>query len=68
MVGRAILKAAVKASKGATAPLDLLAENNEFFKTYSLDYHEGERYPHLERDESKPDLLSEIIKPHAAKK
>jgi hypothetical protein len=27
-----------------------------------LDYHGGERYPHLVRDESKPDLLSDILK------
>jgi hypothetical protein len=25
-------------------------------------YHEGERYPHLVRNESQPDVLSEIIK------
>ena len=28
-----------------------------------LDYHGGEKFPHLVRDESKPDLLSDIIKP-----
>jgi hypothetical protein len=27
-----------------------------------LDYHDGERFPHLERDASKPDLLEQIIK------
>ena len=27
-----------------------------------LDYHGGEMYPHLVREESKPDLLSEIFK------
>jgi len=37
-------------------------ENTEYYKTYSLDYHGGEKYPHLVRDESKPDLLGEIIK------
>src|SRR3989442_9166918 len=31
-------------------------------KTYKLDYHGGERFPHLERDASKPDLLDQIIK------
>jgi hypothetical protein len=28
-----------------------------------VDYHGGERYPHLVRDESKPDLLSAITAP-----
>jgi len=44
-------------------PLELLIENGEFFKTYRLDYNGGERYPHLERDNTLPDLLSQIITP-----
>jgi len=28
-------------------------------------YRGGERYPHLERDATNPDLLDEIIKPRA---
>jgi hypothetical protein len=35
----------------------------DYFKTGKLDYHDGEKYPLLERDASKPDLLSEILKP-----
>jgi hypothetical protein len=41
----------------------LLVENTDYYKTYKLDYHGGEMYPHLVRDESKPDLLSDILKP-----
>ena len=52
-----ILHDAIKA-KG---PLELIMANGDFFKTYSIDYHGGERYPVLERDTSKPDLLSQII-------
>ena len=44
-------------------PLELLVENTDYYKTFKLDYHGGEKYPHLVRDESKPDLLSDIIKP-----
>ena len=40
----------------------LIVENTDYIKTYKLDYHGGEQYPHLVRDTSKPDLLSEIIK------
>jgi predicted metalloprotease with PDZ domain len=58
-----ILRAAVKATRSERAPLELLLENSQFYRTYSLDYHEGERYPHLERDASKPDLLEQILKP-----
>jgi predicted metalloprotease with PDZ domain len=55
-----ILREALKAGKGGTAPLELLVENTDYYKTYKLDYHGGERYPHLVRDDSKPDLLTEI--------
>jgi predicted metalloprotease with PDZ domain len=58
-----VLRDALRAGKSSSAPLELLVENTEYYKTYKLDYHGGEKYPHLVRDESKPDLLSEIIKP-----
>jgi predicted metalloprotease with PDZ domain len=57
-----VLRDALRAGKSSTAPLELLVENTDYFKTYALDYHGGERYPHLVRDGSKPDLLSEIYK------
>jgi predicted metalloprotease with PDZ domain len=57
-----ILRDAVKATKNGNAPLDLLVENTDYYKTYKIDYHGGEKYPHLVRDDSKPDLLSEILK------
>ncbi|MGH9512869.1 MAG: M61 family metallopeptidase [Terriglobales bacterium] len=43
-------------------PIELLVENTDYFKTYKIDYHGGEKYPHLVRDQSKPDVLSDIIK------
>jgi len=55
-----VLRDALKAGKNGTAPLELLVENTDYYKTYKLDYHGGERYPHLVRDESKPDLLTGI--------
>ncbi len=57
-----VLHYALKAGKNSSEPLALLVENTDYYKTYLLDYHGGERYPHLVRDESKPDLLSEILK------
>lgn len=57
------LKAVVKQAKGSAEPILLLVENTEFYKTYKVDYHRGERYPHLERDNAKPDILSEVMKP-----
>jgi predicted metalloprotease with PDZ domain len=57
-----VLHDALKAGKNSSEPLALLVENTDYYKTYLLDYHGGERYPHLVRDESKPDLLSDILK------
>jgi predicted metalloprotease with PDZ domain len=57
-----LLREAIKAAKNSSATVDLLVENDDYFKTYKLDYHEGEKYPHLVRDQSKPDLLTEILK------
>jgi predicted metalloprotease with PDZ domain len=57
-----VLRDALKAAKTGTAPIELLVENTDYYKTYKIDYHGGERYPHLVRDDSKPDLLSEILK------
>jgi predicted metalloprotease with PDZ domain len=57
------LSDALRAGKNSSATLELLVENTEYYSTYKLDYHGGEKFPHLVRDESKPDLLSDIIKP-----
>jgi predicted metalloprotease with PDZ domain len=57
-----ILRDAVKATKTSNSPLELLVENTDYYKTYKIDYHGGEKYPHLVRDESKPDLLTDILK------
>jgi predicted metalloprotease with PDZ domain len=60
---KGVLHAAVKAAQGSLQPIDLLVENAQFFKTYSVDYHDGEKNPHLERVANQPDLLSDILRP-----
>jgi predicted metalloprotease with PDZ domain len=57
-----ILRDAIKVAKNGTAAIELLIENTDYYKTYRLDYHGGETYPHLMRDDSKPDLLTDILK------
>jgi hypothetical protein len=62
-----ILKEALASAKApGSAPIELLILNDDFYRTYRLDYHGGERYPHLERDGAKPDLLEAICRSHAA--
>ena len=60
------LAEAIDAGKTSTAPIQMIVANGAEYQTFSVDYHGGARYPHLERDASKPDYLSEIIHPLAA--
>jgi predicted metalloprotease with PDZ domain len=58
-----LLRTAVRAATTNSAPIELLVENEDYFKTCKLDYHDGEKYPRLERDSTQPDLLPAILKP-----
>ncbi len=53
---------AIRAAKTSSSPIELIVENTDYFRVVKLDYHGGEKYPHLVRDESKPDLLTEIYR------
>ena len=57
------LRQAIKGTAKEKAKLDLLIESGDEFKTYSVDYQGGEKYPNLERIQDRPDVLSQIIKP-----
>jgi predicted metalloprotease with PDZ domain len=59
-----ILRDALAARKTSKEPLQLIVENTEYFRTFNLDYHDGEKYPHLVRDESRPDQLTDITRAH----
>jgi predicted metalloprotease with PDZ domain len=41
--------------------VELLVENGSYIQSKKLDYDGGPRYPHLERIESSPDLISKVI-------
>jgi len=58
------LQDALKAAKAdAKLSTELLVRSADTFRTVSLDYHDGLRYPHLERVEKTPDRLSSILQP-----
>nr|WP_303705998.1 peptidase M61 [Brevundimonas naejangsanensis] len=57
------LKEAVTAAKGSSESIELILKNGDVFKTVRFDYHDGLRYPHLERIESTPDRLGDILSP-----
>ena len=50
----------------SAAPLTLLIEKDDMFKTVELKYSGGERYPNLIRDVKVPDLLGKIAHSRAA--
>jgi predicted metalloprotease with PDZ domain len=62
-----LLREAVQKAATDSKPIELIIRNGEYFQTFQVDYHGGERYPHLVRDNSMPDLLTAIISPKAKK-
>jgi predicted metalloprotease with PDZ domain len=56
---------AVKKARHSNAPISLITSQTGWFQTLSLDYHDGMRYPHLERIDGTPDMLAAIMAPHA---
>jgi predicted metalloprotease with PDZ domain len=63
-----LLEDAVKATKDSSQPITLLVVDDDYIRTSIVNYKGGPRYPHLVRDEPKPDYLDELIKPAAASK
>jgi predicted metalloprotease with PDZ domain len=57
-----LLEDAIDAAKDNPQPIVLLIVNDEFYKSCNVDYHGGHKYPHLVRDDSKPDYLDELDK------
>jgi hypothetical protein len=62
-----IFNDALKKAQHSTAPIVLITRQTDWFQTLNLDYHDGPKYPHLERIEGKPDMLIQIASPKAAK-
>jgi predicted metalloprotease with PDZ domain len=60
-----VLSYVLKKTQNQTAAITLITSQNGWFQTLSLDYHNGIRYPHLERIAGTPDMLASIVAPHA---
>jgi predicted metalloprotease with PDZ domain len=58
-----VLREAILAAEKSNQPIKLLLKREKDFITVSLDYHGGLRFPHLERVESAPNRLDEILAP-----
>lgn len=58
-----LLNDAIRDARGNTNPISLIVVNTGVYKVLGIDYHDGLRYPHLERVEGTPDRLDDILKP-----
>ena len=58
-----VLRDAVTAAKGTDKPINLLLKNGDRYRTVAFDYHDGLRYPRLERIPGTPDRLGDILSP-----
>ena len=54
---------AIRDSKTSQTPMELIVENTGYYRVVKIDYHGGERYPHLERVNATPDMLGQILQP-----
>jgi predicted metalloprotease with PDZ domain len=57
------LKDAIKTAKGATEPIHLIVQADTFVSPFEIDYHDGERYPALQRIDGTPAYLDDITAP-----
>ena len=58
-----LLRQAIRDAKDSGPAMELIVENVGFYKTVKIDYHGGEKYPHLVRSSSKKATLDDILKP-----
>jgi predicted metalloprotease with PDZ domain len=59
------LHAAIRGAKGNSEPIHLIVQADSFVSMADIDYHDGERFPVLERMEGTPAYLDDITKPLA---
>lgn len=57
------LNEAVTAAKDPATPITLIVKDDDQYRTVAFDYHDGLRYPRLERIAGTPDRLSDILTP-----
>ncbi|WP_035352194.1 M61 family metallopeptidase [Edaphobacter aggregans] len=57
------LRTAIKEAKGKTEPIHLILQSDTFVTLADIDYHNGERYPVLQRIEGTPAYLDDITTP-----
>jgi predicted metalloprotease with PDZ domain len=60
-----VLFDALGEARSTHAPIALLVQRGGVYRSISIPYFEGPRYPHLVRIEGTPDRLTEVVKPRS---
>jgi predicted metalloprotease with PDZ domain len=58
-----LLKDTITEAKGNSNPISLLLKRGDRYETITINYHDGLKYPHLERVPNTPDLLTALLSP-----
>ena len=58
-----VLDEALVAAHTSRKPIELLVENSDFYRTISVPYFDGPRWPHLTRISGEKDVLAEVLRP-----
>jgi predicted metalloprotease with PDZ domain len=61
-----LLRQAIRDAKGTSQPIELIIDHDGFVNVIKIDYHGGERYPHLTRVSGGRAFLDDILKPMMA--
>jgi predicted metalloprotease with PDZ domain len=57
-----VLDAAIAEAHVTHKPIELIVQSDEFFRTLSVPYYDGPRWPHLTALSGKPDVMSQVLK------
>jgi predicted metalloprotease with PDZ domain len=57
-----VLDAAIAAAHDSRKPIELLVESGDYYRTLTVEYFDGARYPHLTRLDARADTLSEVLR------
>ena len=60
-----VLREVIQAAVNHNEPTEFIVKDGEHSSTFKVDYHGGEKYPHLVRDGAKVDLLKAMMAPIA---
>ena len=61
-----VLKYVSTEAQHSNGPTAFLVRQDGWYHTCQVNYHDGPKYPHLVRIAGKPDMLAQIMGPHAA--